>query len=325
MRETLLEILACPVCGSDQLRLEVRERDAREIREGRLICQSCRAEIPIRKGVVQALLNPASTVAREAQGWVEMLAIPEKAHEFRDDWILALPFVRPEQTPEQDAVRIWNQVGKHFFENIDRINWRGKRVLEIGAGRCWAVAELARRGAIAVGLDILSYKYLGLETADVWFAADPNLYFERVVGDMHQLPFRSSGFDFVVTTSSLHHTDRLVTALQEIARTIQPDGQAFFINEPVIAHQHAVDMSDSVEVQHGIIEARPTYAEWVSAFNAAGLFVQDVRFEDDMHVLLGKRNLHSRAYWWLRERMRRASAAPRYYLGKAKNVLVKKH
>lgn len=52
-----------------------------------------------------------------------------------------------------------------------------------------------------------------MEAADVWFAAEPNLYFERVVGDMHQLPFQPDVFDFVVTTSSLHRTNRLVTAL----------------------------------------------------------------------------------------------------------------
>lgn len=84
-----------------------------------------------------------------------------------------------------------------------------------------------------------------------------------------------------------------------------------------------VDMSDSAEVQHGIIESRPSYAEWAAAFNLAGLFVQDVRFEDDMHVLLGKHNLHSRAYRWLRGRIRRAPSAPRYYLSKVKQALLK--
>ncbi len=163
---------------------------------------------------------------------------------------------------------------------------------------------------------------MGLETADVWFAANPDLYFERVVGDMHKLPFKAAVFDFVITTSSLHHTDRLVTALEEIARTIHKRGYAFFINEPVIPDAKSrPDMSDSSEVQHGIIESRPTYAEWVAAFTAAGLFVEDVRFEDDMHVLLRKSRIHSRYYLWLRERIRRAPSAPRYYFGKVRDEL----
>ncbi len=306
MREDLLQILACPVCLSTNLTLRVDEHNVHEVREGQLICTKCAAQLPIRKGIVHTLLASADTVLREAEGWVKLLDVPEKAHEFRDDWVLALPFVRPEQTPEEDAVRIWHQVGKHFFENIDRINWQGKRVLEIGSGRCWAVAELARRGAEAVGLDILTHKYLGLETADVWFAANPQLYFERIVGDMHRLPFQAGVFDFVITTSSLHHTDRLEEALQSIARVIHENGHAFFINEPVVPDENSrPDMSDSIEGKYGIQELRPTYPEWVEAFHSAGLYVDDVRFADDMHVLLGKRQKRDQLSLWLRERIRR--------------------
>jgi ubiquinone/menaquinone biosynthesis C-methylase UbiE/uncharacterized protein YbaR (Trm112 family) len=322
VREALLKILACPVCLSGKVTLQALERNASEVREGQVLCTACGAQLPIRKGVVHTLLASADTVLREAQGWVEMLDIPEKAHEFRDDWILALPFVRPEQTPEAEAVRIWNQVGTHFQENIARVDWRGKRVLEIGAGRCWAVAELARRGAEAVGLDILAHKYLGLETADVWFAAEPQLYFERVVGDMHQLPFQTGVFDYVVTTSSLHHTDRLEEALQSIARVIHEKGHAFFINEPVVPDENSrPDMSDSAEAKYGIQELRPTYPEWVAAFNSAGLFIEEVRFADDMHVLLSKHKQPRRFSAWLHERVRRAPSAPRYYWHKAQRAI----
>lgn len=121
------------------------------------------------------------------------------------------PFIKPEQAPEPDAIRLWNQIGKHFFENLDRFDWRGHpywKSAQAVDGR-----RLNWRGAIATGLDILSYKYLSMEAADVWFAAEPILYFERVVGDMHQLPFQPDVFDFVLATSSLHRTNRLVTAL----------------------------------------------------------------------------------------------------------------
>lgn len=194
MKEKLLEILVCPLCQHDDLALTIHERDEREIREGELICQSCQAHIPIQKGIVNAFLDPPQRLVDEAQGWVELLDVPAKQHEFKDAWILALPFIRPEQTTEPASVEIWHQLGKDFFENLDRFDWQGKRVLEIGAGRCWGVAELARRGAYTVGLDILAHKYLGLETADVWFAAK-DIYFERVLGDMHKMPFRPGAFD----------------------------------------------------------------------------------------------------------------------------------
>ena len=326
MREALLGLLACPTCQSADLSLTVHARDDREIREGELSCWACAALIPIHKGVVRALLNPPAKVAAEAKGWVELLDTPEKRHELRDDWILALPFIRPEQSPDPEAVRVWHQVGKHFFKNLDRFDWRGRRVVELGAGRCWALAELTRRGAYVVGLDILAHKYLGLETADIWFAAHPHVYFERVVGDMHKLPFQPGSFDFVVTTSSLHHTDTLEPVLRQVVRVLNARGRAFFINEPVVADtQSRPDMSNTPEVLHGIIESRPTYGEWVTAFDAAGLRVKDVRFDDDMHVLLDKQptplgskpfgswwSAWARIKGWVKEKVRRAPSAPVY-------------
>ncbi len=288
MRESLLEILTCPLCHSDDLSLTVEHSDDREIREGKLICESCQATMVIHKGIVHALLEPDQKVLDEAKGWVELLDVPAKQHEFKDDWILALPFIKPEQTPDQDSVSIWHQVGRNFMENLDRFDWQGKRVLEIGAGRCWGVAELTRRGSEAVGVDILTHKYLGLETADIWFAAE-DLYFERVRGDMGKLPFQPETFDFVITTSSLHHTDTLDVVLKEVERILHPQGYAFFINEPVIFDgQPKPDLSDSPEVLHSIIESRPTYSEWMTAFEGAGLGLVNVWFKYDMHVLLKK-------------------------------------
>lgn len=339
MRETLVDLLQCPLCASADLALTVHVRDEREIREGELVCESCGAQIPIHRGVVRALLNPPPQVAAEAIGWVDLLDIPEKQHEFRDDWILALPFIRPEQTPEPDSVQVWHQVGRHFFDWLDRFDWQGQRVLEIGAGRCWGVAELARRGAYAVGLDILSHKYLGLETADVWLL-HKKLYFERVLGDMHQLPFRPDVFDYVITTASLHHTDRLEVVLREAARVLTPMGRALFLNEPVIAdYMPRPDLTDSPEVARGIIESRPFLKEWLGAFRSAGFYVGRISFDDGLHVLLNKdvtvrsaglstrvvvaivRKWATVARAWMLELARRAPSAPRYYWGTASEAV----
>ncbi len=294
MREQLLRLLACPLCLSTTLTLQVSERDACEIRQGQITCSACGAHLPIHQGIVHTLLASAETVAREAEGWVKMLDVPEKQHEFCDEWILALPFIRPEQTPDQESVRVWHTMGRHFREMVDHFEWQGKRVLEIGAGRCWVVAELARRGAEAVGLDILTYKYLGLETADIWMADNPDLYFERVLGDMNHLPFQADAFDFVVATASMHHTETLEQALQEAARVTRQQGYVLLVNEPLVLRSGArPDLSQSPEVLHNIVETRPTYAEWISAFEAADLGIERIRFSDGMHVALKKGVAHA--------------------------------
>ena len=288
MKERLLQYLICPACHAERLTLHAQARDAAEVREGEVICASCGASMAIHNGILNTLVNPRDVVVTEAQGWVQMLEVPEKRHEFTDEWILALPFVRADQTPDPAAAHAWNQVGKHFYENLDRVDWRGKRVLEIGAGRCWGVAELARRGADVVGLDIVARKYIGLESADVLLAAGAP-FFERVLGDMLNLAFRAGAFDYVLTSSSLHHTHALLPALTEIARVLAPEGRAFFINEPVIVDDAPrPDTSDWAETRHSIVELRPTVSEWKAAFSEAGLGILDVRIDDDMHILLWK-------------------------------------
>lgn len=288
MKDNLLPLLICPVCRGERLSLEARARDDAEVRDGEVICADCGARMAIHNGILNTLVNPRDVVVAESQGWVTLLEVPEKRHEFTDAWLLALPFVRADQTPDPQAVRVWNQLGKHFFANLDRVDWRGKRVLEIGAGRCWGVAELARRGAYAVGLDIVARKYIGLESADVLLEAGAP-FFERVLGDMHNLAFRAGAFDYVLTSSSLHHTHALLPALHEIARVLADDGRALFINEPVVPDDAPrPDTSDWQETQHNIIELRPTVSEWKAAFAAAGLGIVDVRIEDDMHALLWK-------------------------------------
>jgi ubiquinone/menaquinone biosynthesis C-methylase UbiE/uncharacterized protein YbaR (Trm112 family) len=289
VRESVLKLLACPACQAADWSVTIQVRDALEIREGELRCRTCASRLPIRQGVVHALPAVPPKVAAEIQGWIELLDVPEKQYEFRDEWILALPFLQAAQTPDRESIQIWRAMGQHVFSLLDRFAWQGQRVLEIGAGRCWVVAELARRGAAAVGLDILTHKYLGLETADIWMAAQPGLYFERVLGDMNDLPFQPEVFDFVIATASLHHTETLEQAMREAARVIRPQGHLLLINEPLVLLSGArPDLSQSPEVLHHIIETRPTYNEWTSAFEAAQLGIQQIHFADGLHVALKK-------------------------------------
>ncbi|QLH75665.1 MAG: methytransferase partner Trm112 [Methanomassiliicoccales archaeon] len=47
MKRDLLDILACPVCRSYPLGLEVEEADGDEVVRGSLICPGCKAIYPI--------------------------------------------------------------------------------------------------------------------------------------------------------------------------------------------------------------------------------------------------------------------------------------
>jgi uncharacterized protein YbaR (Trm112 family) len=54
MRRKLLDILCCPVCKGD-LTLIVIDENEKEIAEGTLRCDACRADYPIHEGIPNLL------------------------------------------------------------------------------------------------------------------------------------------------------------------------------------------------------------------------------------------------------------------------------
>jgi uncharacterized protein YbaR (Trm112 family) len=69
MRSELLALLGCPYCNSTNgLQLDATVDDDRAIRKGRLHCQSCKLERPVRDGVTDLLLNLSLRVRAEAKG-----------------------------------------------------------------------------------------------------------------------------------------------------------------------------------------------------------------------------------------------------------------
>jgi SAM-dependent methyltransferase len=110
----------------------------------------------------------------------------------------------------------------------------GQSILDVGSNTCWATAAFARIGLRAVALDISMTEMQGLRTAD-WWIEDHDLYFERVLGQMSDLPFADESFDWVFCCEVLHHNDRrgMARALGEIHRVLRPGGSLVVMNEPL--------------------------------------------------------------------------------------------
>jgi len=95
------------------------------------------------------------------------------------------------------------------------------------------VAELARRGAFVVGLDI-SGGLLQVAQARLASRIAADRY-GLILADAHRLPFPDGSFDYVFfNTGILHHLD-FEQACAEVARILRPGGQAFFV-EPLNRH-----------------------------------------------------------------------------------------
>jgi SAM-dependent methyltransferase len=101
----------------------------------------------------------------------------------------------------------------------------GRRVLEFGCGAGSYELDLARAGAIVVGIDISPE---AIERARERVAAQG--LSERIsfqVMNAEELTFSAASFDRVCGSSILHHLD-LDRALRETARILKPGGDAVF-------------------------------------------------------------------------------------------------
>ncbi|MCX6741195.1 MAG: Trm112 family protein, partial [Candidatus Parcubacteria bacterium] len=93
MRKNLLNFIACPICKKADLELQLNSENSLEIREGQLLCRSCRTIFLIKRGIIFFDKN----ISQAAQK--EKIATEEDIEEQKDsiisqdeNWLLNFPF-----------------------------------------------------------------------------------------------------------------------------------------------------------------------------------------------------------------------------------------
>ncbi len=112
----------------------------------------------------------------------------------------------------------------YIFRVLDRHNWAGKRVLEVGCGQGTTLNYLPALGAAMTGLDlsIHSLCQARLGAAELGIAERVRL----AQADAEHLPFTDATFDAVLSIGVLHHTPDTAGGVQEIHRVLKPGGLA---------------------------------------------------------------------------------------------------
>lgn len=110
----------------------------------------------------------------------------------------------------------------HILRNLDAIDLKDKRVLEIGLGQGADAEQLALRGAIYSGVDLTEES---VKRVKMRFEIK-GLSFDRIEhGSALSLPFEDNSFDIVFSHGVLHHIPEIKKASAEIARVLKPDGE----------------------------------------------------------------------------------------------------
>jgi len=270
MREQLLESLICPGCGGGTWDLLSSERTGTgTVQSGELVCLSCRSRYTISEGILDLMPDPPEPVLRERAGWERFLE--GASEELAEEWILSLPRVDASVTSKVDSIAHWTRQADNFDRLVDVLKLSGgESVLELGAGRCWASASLARQGCQVVALDVVRDKRAGgLATGSIYLQhGTPHFY--RVLAGMEALPFRPATFDLVLSVASIHHSPHLDGVVAQCARVLRPGGRLALTSEPCISVFKEKRVHNA-ETEAGINEHTYNLMDYRRAFRGAGL------------------------------------------------------
>ncbi len=110
----------------------------------------------------------------------------------------------------------------HILTNLDRIEFKDKKVLEIGLGQGADAEQIVRRGGIYSGVDLTDE---AVKRTRMRFTLK-DLPFDRIEqASALELPFDDSAFDIVFSHGVLHHIPEIDLAQGEIARVLKPGGR----------------------------------------------------------------------------------------------------
>lgn len=110
----------------------------------------------------------------------------------------------------------------HIPQNLDRLDFQGKRVLEIGLGQGADSEQIARRGGVFSGVDLTEE---AVKRTRMRFELKGLAYDRIEQASALQLPFEDASFDIVYSHGVLHHIPEIGQAQREIARVLKPDGR----------------------------------------------------------------------------------------------------
>jgi SAM-dependent methyltransferase len=120
-----------------------------------------------------------------------------------------------------DIERQRYELQPHILDVLSKIDWAGKRVLEIGAGVGTDARRIIGRGGVYTGINVDRGSTLMASEALRLFSL-PGAALE---GSATALDFPDDTFDVVYSFGVLHHIPEVARAVAEIQRVLKPGGE----------------------------------------------------------------------------------------------------
>jgi 2-polyprenyl-3-methyl-5-hydroxy-6-metoxy-1,4-benzoquinol methylase/uncharacterized protein YbaR (Trm112 family) len=229
MRADLLDLMLCPVCGTDELTLrqaqaetvQYGERQVEEVKEGQVICQGCQRTFPIADYVLSFYDLMPDSVKQDGDYWGAFYRWHyEQGYtgyvDSRGDVPGFLSFQVGQVAPQTERERVAGvaRLAEHPLVS------RGGRLLDIGSGSGWTSFYLARRG-----FDVTTYDP-GLENMRTAkeYAMQQGVFLECICAAMGSIRFKPETFDVVFAFHSLHHVPDLEAQMERVHETVKVEG-----------------------------------------------------------------------------------------------------
>lgn len=231
MEKRLLDFLACPECGSDNLKL---------LSSGFIACPQCGAQYPVKNGIPQMLPQHLAAVLPQREAYREKLEAGARRKDGAADaagveaerfmWEHQLyDWAKEVMYSDAKAAAIFESYAqkgaKDLYQFIERRagGVEARSLLYVGSGNDrLVVLPLQIKGAFVVSLDVASGPLEDLADAGAK---------NCVCGDARRLPFRDAAFDVVFSKGSVHHTHPIDEPLLAMARVVKPGGHVI-VAEP---------------------------------------------------------------------------------------------
>jgi|GEM_PF-2709294 len=272
MRESLLLISRCPVCSSTDLSCDKTEEDNQEIIQGSINCASCNRSYLVNDGLVFLY----DTLSQEA-------LLEREASEAEDS------LIKEVELRQKRLEKISNDNAKNFLSNN---LGQAHKILELGAGTGWLSAEISSAHQV-VALDMYYKEPRGLLAAKN-IMNEKRVYFERLVADMKELPFKDNSFDLVIVCAALHHSPDLIKTCNEVFRILKPGAKFILLSEPVKGllgtNERKIIAND---FEHGFHEKRYSAPQWISTLRKSG-FKTKAFLPINMSEVLATRSRYSK-------------------------------
>lgn len=244
------EFLICPNC-KNRVKLSI----ATNFYE----CSSCKIIFPIENGVIRLLPSKLEET---------------KLNEEKVNWLNPRLKAIIDNPPWFELISESESIIYMLEQFLPSHDFKGK-VLEIGAGACWASSLLKLKYPTVeiIATDISpTILQKGKEVCDL-LNSNINWY---IATDCEKLPFDNETFDFVFGSASIHHFLNPQNAISEIGRVLKKGGSYLGVAEPMgnrlirRVWKSSLSPFGNTEKEYGIKENIYSYKEWTKMFNISG-------------------------------------------------------